>query len=51
MYSLDCIYYDKEFNTLEELLDDVDDTCMDPNYEITKNGKGTGESVIDLVQF
>ena len=49
MYSIDCKYYEKEFNTLDELLDDIDDCLQDPNYEITKNGKGTGESVIDLL--
>jgi hypothetical protein len=24
---------------------------MDPNYEITRNGKGTGEMAIDLIQM
>jgi hypothetical protein len=24
---------------------------MDPNYEITRNGQGTGEMIIDLIQF
>lgn len=51
MYSLNCDYYEKEFNTLNELVDDVMMSGMDPNYEITKNGKGTGEYVIDLIQF
>ncbi len=51
MYSLDCIYFEKEFNTINELIDDVVSSGMDPNYEITKNGKGTGEYVIDLIGF
>jgi len=51
VYSIDCKYYEKEFNTLEELLDDIDDCLQDPNYEITRNGKGTGQSVIDLLGF
>jgi hypothetical protein len=33
------------------LLDDVVSSGMDPNYEITRNGKGTGERAIDLIQF
>jgi len=24
---------------------------QDPNYEITRNGKGTGEMMIDLLQY
>lgn len=51
MYSLNCSYYTREFNTLNELVDDVVFSGMDPNYEITKNGKGTGEMVSDLIQF
>ncbi len=51
MYSLNCDYYKKEFNYLHELIDDVLMNGMDPNYEITKNGNGTGEMVIDLIGF
>jgi hypothetical protein len=51
MYSLNCNYYKKEFNTINELIDDVVLNGMDPNYEITRNGKGTGEYVINLIQF
>jgi hypothetical protein len=51
MYSLDCQYYTKKFNTITELLDDVMLSGMDPNYEITRNGKCTGEMIIDLIQF
>ncbi len=32
MYSLNCDYYTREFNTLNELLDDVVFSGMDPNY-------------------
>ena len=32
-YSLDCRYYDKKFITLDELLDDIASSGMDPNYE------------------
>lgn len=51
MYGLKCDYYTKQFNTLDELIDDVMMSGMDPNYEITRNGKGTGEQVSDLIQY
>ncbi len=51
MYSLDCPYYEREFKTIDELIEDVIKSGMDPNYEITKNGVGIGEDAIDLIQF
>jgi hypothetical protein len=51
MYSLDCSYYQKEFITIDELIDDVMLNGMDPNYEITFNGQATGEQVSDLLTF
>jgi hypothetical protein len=51
MYSLDCVYYTKTFSTLDQLIEDVINSGMDPNYEITKDGKGTGEQAIELIQF
>jgi hypothetical protein len=51
MYGLKCDYYTKQFNTIDELIDDVMASGMDPNYEITRNGKGTGEQVSDLMQY
>jgi len=51
MYSLDCTYYTKSFPTLDELINDIINSGMDPNYEITFNGKGTGEQAIDQIQF
>ena len=50
-YSLDCSYYDKEFDSIDELIDDIASSGMDPNYEITKNNKGIGEQAIDLIVF
>ena len=41
----------REFITLDELIEAVMINGMDPNYEITRNGKPTGEMVIDLIQF
>jgi hypothetical protein len=51
MYSLDCEYYTKEFLSIDALLTDIAISGMDPNYEITYNGKPTGELAIDLLQF
>ena len=51
MYSLKFDYYQKEFNYLHELVDDVLMSGMDPDYEITKNGVGLNEKVIDLIRF
>jgi hypothetical protein len=51
MYSLNCFYYDREFETIDELIDDVVSSGMDPNYLITYNGKDTGDVIIDLMPF
>ena len=51
MYSLDCSYFKAEFDTREELIEAVMINGMDPLYEVTFNGEGTGEQVIDLIQF
>jgi hypothetical protein len=51
MYSLNCNYYTKQFTTLSELVNDITVSGMDPNYEITKNGKGIKENAIDYINF
>ena len=51
MYSLNCDYYTREFSTIDELIDDVISSGMDPNYEITRDGVSTGELAIDLITF
>jgi len=51
MYGLDCNYYDRVFSTIDELIADVMQSGMDPNYEITRDGQPTGEMAIDLIQF
>jgi hypothetical protein len=51
MYSLDCPYFDKHFETCQELIDYVISSGMDPNYEITYNGIGTGEFAEDQIVF
>ncbi len=49
MYSLDCEYFNEEFKSIDDLLDHIFQTGMDPSYEITKNGKGIGEMASDLL--
>ena len=51
MYSLDCSYYQKEFSTIDELIDDVMLSGMDPNYEVTFNGQATGEQISELLTY
>ena len=51
MYTLDCIYYTREFSTVDELIQDIISSGMDPNYEILFNGQPTGGQAIDLIQF
>ena len=51
MYSLDCSYYYQKFDTVDQLIDDVVSSGMDPNYIITYNGEGTGSEAIDFIQF
>lgn len=51
MYSLDCDYFTKDFPTIGDLINYIIESGMDPNYEITKNGKPTGSQAIDLIQF
>jgi hypothetical protein len=50
MWSLKCSYYTKQFDTLDELIDDIMTSGMDPNYEVTRNGKGIGEEAVDFIQ-
>jgi hypothetical protein len=49
MWTLDCSYYKKEFPTLQELIDDVMYSGMDPSYEILRDGKPTGEELQDFI--
>jgi hypothetical protein len=51
MYSLICSYYTREFQTLEALIEDIEASGMDPNYEIMRDGRGTGEFAIDFISF
>jgi hypothetical protein len=50
-YSLKCSYYKNEFDTVQELVDHIVESGMDPNHEILKNGHPTGERAVDLIQF
>ena len=51
MYSLECSYYKKQFNSLNELIKDVINSGMDPDYNITINGKRTDDVLIDLIYY
>ena len=50
-YTIDCTYYIKSFNNIDDLVDDITMSGQDPNYEILLNGTNTGEQVIDLMTF
>lgn len=49
MYSLKCDYYQKEFSSLNDLINDVLSSGMDPNYEITLNNCGIGQELTDFI--
>jgi hypothetical protein len=51
MYTLNCNYYRAEWPTLEDLISDVLNKGVDPNLEVLRDGKPTGELLIDLIQF
>ena len=51
MYSLKCNYYKAEFKSIGELISHVMISGMDPNYEITRNGKPTGEYLNELIGY
>lgn len=51
MYSLNCSYYKAQFPTIGDLVAHILISGMDPNYEITFDGKGTGEMAIDFISF
>lgn len=50
-YSLDSSYYTKSFGSINALIEDVQSSGMDPNYEVLKNGKRTGETLFDLMEI
>ena len=50
-YGLNCFYYTSRFNTIEELIDNVMLTGMDPSYEITLDGEGIGEDASDYLSL
>jgi hypothetical protein len=51
MYSLNCDYFVEEFSSIEKLIYYVEQVGMDPNYEITRNGKPTGEYLNELIGY
>jgi hypothetical protein len=51
MYSLDLPYYTKEFNSLQQLIDDVMVSGVDPNCYIIKNGISIGEKAVEHLTY
>ena len=51
MYSLKCSYYTKQFSSIDELVNDVITSGMDPNYEVTLDGRSMGFDIINYIQF
>jgi hypothetical protein len=51
MYSLKCSYYTKQFSSIDELVNDVISSGMDPNYEVTLDGRNMGFDIINYIQF
>jgi hypothetical protein len=49
MYGLKCGYYKKQFNTLDELINDIIIDGMDPNYMITRNRRSTKIKAINYI--
>ena len=50
-YTIDCNYYNKRFNNIDDLIDNIITLGIDPNYNIILNGRKTGEQIIDLITF
>ena len=50
MYSLNVEWYPYTFDTISELIYNIMDSGMDPNYEVTRDGKGIGETAWDFIQ-
>jgi len=51
IYTLDCKYYTKKFDSIHELINDITTSGTDPNYLILKNGVSVGEEAIDFITF
>lgn len=49
MFSLDCPNYKKAFQSIEDLLEDILNSGMDPNYNITMDGELTGDIAYYLI--
>tara|TARA_R100000935_G_scaffold28725_3_gene49125 strand:+ start:6230 stop:6394 length:165 start_codon:yes stop_codon:yes gene_type:complete len=50
-YTLDCKYYTKKFNSIDELINNIKSSGMDPNYEILIDGVPCGEEAINFITF
>lgn len=50
-YTLDCKYYRKHFYSIDELINNIKTSGMDPNYEILIDGVPSGEEAINFITF
>ena len=50
-YTIDCKNYNKSFDTVNELVDDVIISGICPFHDIVKNGRITGEKIQDLIHW
>lgn len=51
VYTLDASYLDAEFSSIDEVVEYATLNGVDPSLTILKNGKRTGERVIDYIVF
>lgn len=51
MYTLDCDYYNKSFDSIDELVEEVINDGMDPNVQILRDGRPTGQEVIEFIVY
>ena len=51
VYTLDCPYYHRNFDNIDDLLEDILSSGMDPSYNILKNGHDTEELASDYLSY
>ncbi len=49
MYGIANPYFTDQFDSLQELIKAVIDRGADPNWPLTRDGKKTGDLLIDLI--
>ncbi len=51
IYTLKCDYYKRSFDSVMELIRDIEVSGMDPAYEILKDGRPTGEYAAEYLSY